>query len=1205
VITLNKHREELMEEIVKEMLGPGSEIYDTSPETEIISDLPEVRYSVGILFPQKNLIDLDDDEVDIGSNSIEVLKEEVISQIQKNDSQENVKETKKYLLDFDKEKIDEQISLSTQNMPSSMGFSFIVERLPQELTFDIEFGTYDKVRLEKVFLPHSEIEEDYIPDELKSYVSLNLEKKRIIPLRKFTKRDLSNVYKAIDTVSVDLKYKTYRLAELIKGFQRTQHKIVDFKVALQEDKMVYEYTRLEEMNIGISVLVRETKSDLYSITIMLINQNFGTYNGLNSIFQPKISIHTDSNRFEFKPFPLFEDIAMLDDEEKSLELIYRNKLKFATGHGTSTKSDINLNGKGSIQTDFIPTYEVPRMEFNILDENIDSNVYSMKYLSDLNDYSKKDKLDNLNKIVKSYSAWIDTLEIQSKELEGKYTDIAQKHINDCRRAAKRMTCGIEILEKDVQAYNSFMLANRSMFMQRIHSKFQKIETYPGDIELQKVLREINYKNEVDSDSRWRPFQIAFLLLSIEGIVSDREDRDLVDLIWFPTGGGKTEAYLGLTAFTIFYRRLKFSEESKGTTVIMRYTLRLLASQQFSRASILICACESIRKDNYKTKSLYPKYNLGKDEISIGLWIGGTHTPNKNQGEGGAINLLNELEKSKPYNIESNIDKYNKFQLLKCPWCGTKMIKQVKEKKIVGQWGYGKKKNKYFYLFCTQEGCEFEKSLPVQIVDEELYKNPPTLLFGTVDKFAMIPWKNEIGSFFATHNSNRTPELIIQDELHLISGPLGTMVGLYETLIDTLCSHKGNKPKIIASTATIRRAMQQCAALYNRKVKQFPPPGLIASDSYFAREKSVGENSNRLYVGLMPSGKTKAVMQIRAYATALQKVNEMDWSDSIKDKFWTVTAYFNSLRDLGKASNLVDDDVKDYMMRLNIRNGSKNRRFIGQAHELTSRVSTNELNKTLELLENKVYSKEAKENKTYPSNIVLATNMISVGVDVARLNLMFLIGQPKLTSEYIQASSRIGRTYPGVAITLYDSTKSRDRSHYEQFVAYHEAFYKFVEPTVVTPFSKPARERGLHAIQIGLMRHIYGISEDKDASLFDLDMESVFNNNIKAVQEINSLIQKRIQEVEEKNSNSIKINTEELEIELNNFWEDWQRKVNNNEEGNLLYGEKYIVQSSTPVGIERLMRSFGSETKEYNSIETMTSLRNVDKSITAGIVMWED
>jgi ATP-dependent helicase YprA (DUF1998 family) len=336
---------------------------------------------------------------------------------------------------------------------------------------------------------------------------------------------------------------------------------------------------------------------------------------------------------------------------------------------------------------------------------------------------------------------------------------------------------------------------------------------------------------------------------------------------------------------------------------------------------------------------------------------------------------------------------------------------------------------------------------------------------------MLPWDSRIGAFFAVGMDNRAPELIIQDELHLISGALGTMVGLYETAVDAICSQKGVRPKIIASTATIRRAKEQCSVLYNRDVVQFPAPGLNADDSFFARESKIAYEQGifgRRYVGIMPSGKTKAMTEIRAMAALLQRAYTMDLPDEVKDKLWTLTVYFNSLKDLGKASTLVDDDVKDFIKRTSYRLFIPPRLIVG-ADELTSRVTTTALNETLDKLEKLEYSRANFDAKRYASNVLLATNMISVGIDVARLNVMLMVGQPKLTSEYIQASSRVGRSFPGVAFVQYDATKSRDRSHYERFRAYHESFYRFVEPTGATPFSKPARERALHAVLTAIFR----------------------------------------------------------------------------------------------------------------------------------------
>lgn len=694
-------------------------------------------------------------------------------------------------------------------------------------------------------------------------------------------------------------------------------------------------------------------------------------------------------------------------------------------------------------------------------------------------------------------------------------------------------------------------------------------------------------------------------MDINSIVyDDSPERNIVDLIWFPTGGGKTEAYLGLTAFAIFYRRLTHSKEAAGTTVIMRYTLRLLAAQQFTRAATLICACEYIRQQCEKKHRKYPIYSLGKESISIGLWIGGTHIPNRNEGKNSASYHLEKLKNvSKHYYVRSEKERHNKFQVLKCPWCGTKMVKDDRNNKLVGEWGYNMGSGKHFYMFCPQEDCDFTNKLPIQIIDDELYRNPPTLLFGTVDKFAMMPWDGRIGAFFGIGSNNRAPELIIQDELHLISGALGTVVGIYETAVDGICGQKGVYSKIIASTATIRRAKEQCSVLYNREVVQFPAPGLDAEDSFFARESTIDYEKGiygRKYIGIMPSGKTKAMTEIRMMAALMQKAYTMDMPDEIKDKFWTLTVYFNSLKDLGKASTLVDDDVKDFIIRTANRMFTT-RRLIVRADELTSRVSTTELNETLDKLEKIEYSKENMEAKQYASSVLLATNMISVGIDVARLNVMLMVGQPKLTSEYIQASSRVGRSFPGLCFIQYDATKSRDRSHYERFRSYHESFYRFVEPTGATPFSKPARERALHAVLTAMIRQREEWKDDKDAQKFDM------GNLEKSISEIQEFILSRIKSINARSENQLKDDIEDVRSEMQEFFEKWQELVEEcNQDGGkipIYFGRRFMV--SPPNSEERrLLRQYNSAGRD-TAVDTLTSMRNVDAPVTGSVVIWEE
>jgi hypothetical protein len=391
------------------------------------------------------------------------------------------------------------------------------------------------------------------------------------------------------------------------------------------------------------------------------------------------------------------------------------------------------------------------------------------------------------------------------------------------------------------------------------------------------------------------------------------------------------------------------------------------------------------------------------------------------------------------------------------------------------------------------------------VDEPIYRRLPCFLIATVDKFAALPWTGQVGTFFGRVDRHDPegfygpcepgkgsklpngrllpPELIIQDELHLISGPLGTLAGLYETALDELCviEKDGNKirPKIIASTATVRRADTQIRALFNRvAVDIFPPPGPDRRNSFFAKTLTPAEANARLYVGVAAQGRSPKVAMLRVYLALLGAGQR--WHNLLKkkgeksnavDPYMTIVGYFNSLRELGGARRVIEDEVRNRVAKYS------NRKRVGETEglfddrnisyepvELTSRVSTAEVanaKRRLALL----FSDEKRVD------VAIATNMISVGLDITRLGLMVVFGQPKASAEYIQATSRVGRDAerPGLVATIFNVHKPRDRSHFERFSYYHETFYRSVEATSVTPFSPRALDKGLAATLVGLSR----------------------------------------------------------------------------------------------------------------------------------------
>ena len=1216
-------REEYIKIIKSELLGPGSEFSLPDIEHELISSTPTSRYSVGILFPQGNQMNQDNDEtVPLPEAEGSTDKEE--SDAEAEIQTEPVQESRKHVSEFDEtadENLDEEIGMSMQYMPSSMGITFLIKGNADIIKGKVMFATYRKALITDCAIPYTPADPEHyaVPSELAHKMSFDKNTGTMKLLTQIKAKEVRDIFEK-DTIPENeyqiLKQIAYRFVDYCNaGYVRVPHEISEFILDFSKGEYVDAESNRELDGTSAKIVALRTKvsDDIWSVTVMLVNElEEVPAKAIHCIFQSRIEINTHNNCFSFVESNPNPDIHLMDEEECSLELLYRHKKIYGTGLGTSVDWDIDEQGKGSVWNDFFPIEEIPAMNFSLpKNKVITNNELSMKYLSDLNSIDKDTKISSMYSLVDLYKSWVVDLEKTASLLDTKYISAASKNIAECRRAYERMYAGIKTLKEDETAYKAFLLANRAMFMQRVHITMQSdmakksADRYPGDDEISVWLRSVDYYKEDDANCRWRPFQIAFLLMDINSIVyDDSPERNIVDLIWFPTGGGKTEAYLGLTAFAIFYRRLTHSKEAAGTTVIMRYTLRLLAAQQFTRAATLICACEYIRQQCEKKHRKYPIYSLGKESISIGLWIGGTHIPNRNEGKNSASYHLEKLKNvSKHYYVRSEKERHNKFQVLKCPWCGTKMVKDDRNNKLVGEWGYNMGSGKHFYMFCPQEDCDFTNKLPIQIIDDELYRNPPTLLFGTVDKFAMMPWDGRIGAFFGIGSNNRAPELIIQDELHLISGALGTVVGIYETAVDGICGQKGVYSKIIASTATIRRAKEQCSVLYNREVVQFPAPGLDAEDSFFARESTIDYEKGiygRKYIGIMPSGKTKAMTEIRMMAALMQKAYTMDMPDEIKDKFWTLTVYFNSLKDLGKASTLVDDDVKDFIIRTANRMFTT-RRLIVRADELTSRVSTTELNETLDKLEKIEYSKENMEAKQYASSVLLATNMISVGIDVARLNVMLMVGQPKLTSEYIQASSRVGRSFPGLCFIQYDATKSRDRSHYERFRSYHESFYRFVEPTGATPFSKPARERALHAVLTAMIRQREEWKDDKDAQKFDM------GNLEKSISEIQEFILSRIKSINARSENQLKDDIEDVRSEMQEFFEKWQELVEEcNQDGGkipIYFGRRFMV--SPPNSEERrLLRQYNSAGRD-TAVDTLTSMRNVDAPVTGSVVIWEE
>ncbi|MCX4797291.1 helicase-related protein [Streptomyces sp. NBC_01242] len=720
-------------------------------------------------------------------------------------------------------------------------------------------------------------------------------------------------------------------------------------------------------------------------------------------------------------------LGAVDSEQALSRLLHRHVPSFATGHGCAAHWDWTPPAVGSVsierptvtalRTEFVPSHEVLLTDSN---PGIDDKPLTMYRLGT---DPTHEVVSALRALLEGYERWIETQEDQARLLRGtEHGEAAADQVLLCRRALRRMRHGVDLLEDTERPdiMHAFRLANLAMADQRARTVW---------------IKDGRSGRPDEQAGRWRPFQLSFMLLCLAGIVDpEHEDRDVSDLLWFPTGGGKTEAYLGLIAFTTFLRRLRDGAAGAGVTVLMRYTLRLLTLQQFERAAALICAMDLLRAAD--------PARLGHEEISIGMWVGRSATPNTLAA---AEAKLVDLVRNETLQLQTE----NPVQLRNCPWCGEPM--RARDYAVDHD-------TARMTVSCPSGACDFHRGLPVHLVDEAVYAHRPTLVIATVDKFASMPWRPASAALFNRDvDGVRPPELIVQDELHLISGPLGTLTGLYETAVDALAA----RPKVIASTATIRRADEQGTRLFDRKVAQFPPGGLDARDSWFAVETPRERKAARCYVGLLTSSTSQATLLIRVYAALLHQAQAHDAPPEVKDAYWTLVGYFNSLRLLSAAELQVLDDVQERLAHLAARDGLKVRRADALT-ELSSRANASDISRRLKDIERRLPSPEALD-------VLLATNMISVGVDVDRLGLMAVMGQPQTTAEYIQATSRVGRQHPGLVAVMLNSTRSRDRSHYEDFQGFHSALYREVESTSVTPFSARARDRGLHAVVVALAR----------------------------------------------------------------------------------------------------------------------------------------
>ena len=921
---------------------------------------------------------------------------------------------------------------------------------------------------------------------------------------------------------------------------------------------------LQGLDMRVELFARSREQGRFQLfTGSLINRSAMPARNESCLFQTHLSVTGSPEEGFVLPYPT-TGTGELDEEEESMALLYRKAWTYAVGHGCATDwGAVNSEGRAShVSAECLPCCEIPNVTTDIT--ALDGSPVDVAIATLAGLVPEDDGLVELERLVDEYGRWIGERHVELGTLATGYRITGQRHLEECRVCEHRMRAGLSFLKTDEQALRAFRMANLAILLQQVHSSRRE----PRRISYDRTKRRIAFSEPYEKTDlleppggprKWRPFQIAFLLMTLQSAaIGDSDERRSVELIWFPTGGGKTEAYLALAAFSMFYRRLTDRDDT-GTQVIMRYTLRLLTTQQFQRAAGLLCAMEDLRRS-------VPR--LGDQRFSIGIWLGRDTTPNQRMK---ALSVLRGLQAG-----DRQVE--NQFILTRCPWCGCQMgpvhHPPGTPRSIPRVFGY-KQRESTVVLKCPDPACEFSEGLPIYVIDEDIYEIRPTLIIGTVDKFALLAWKPAARSLFGLDAEGQRvlspPGLIIQDELHLISGPLGSMVGLYETVIEELCTDRRNplpvSPKIVCSTATIRRYKDQIKGLYARDhVVLFPPPGLDADDSFFARSARTEEGDlapGKLYVGVNAPGLgSLQTVQVRTYAALLQAPFPLE--DEGRDPWWSLLIFFNSLRELGGALTLFQSDIPDYFRVYHSRTRSKTR-FLRIVKELTGRLRSDEIPAAIADLEVSCLSKGSA-----PVDVCLASSIIEVGIDIDRLSLMVVVGQPKTTSQYIQVTGRIGRRWwerPGLVVTLYSASKPRDRSHFERFRSYHDRLYAQVEPSSVTPFSPPVLDRALHAIMAAYARQADSSALAKSPYPFP---DGVMDT-------LEGIILPRIKAVDPKELSTFR----QVFSRRRSEWKRWER---------------YLWQGSwsgEDIPLLRPAGSYASPTHAKLSWATPLSLRNVD------------
>lgn len=1152
--------------------------------------------------------------------------------------------------------------------------------------------------------------------------------------------------------------------ETIQKFSNNKNELIIEKI-LKNVESEKEFEDPEDDGyVKIHIKRLKMGENLYTFSIYMINK-------LNYI-QKKEHYHADVDKCLFQPSIRLlsseeiktQEMDILNESEKELDFLYRFKPTISTGHmcasiwkdidycdkvnleqlwpDYSIRLENNENYKKflkpDLRTEFVPLYPVTLPNF----ENDELNPEDFK-AEELANKSPQEIYDSLIQLPNIYEKWINENIKEKENIGEKYKNTAEKLIEDEKQALLRIKKGIELIRDEDLVYTSFCFANKTIALQN------------------------SWGGKSKREFTWRPFQIAFFLMNLEDIFfEDSKNKETMDLLWIPTGGGKTEAYLGIMAYTIALRRLKAylnHDQGAGTSIISRYTLRLLTVQQFRRTLKMITATEYLRIDRGENIGWRPKYSkvegdwiYGSARFSTGLWVGGGVSPIHLVKKGGGMDLL------KGKDVKSTYSPGEPAQILKCPVCGSwlsvpktglsdkvnklhivlevgnlsefdlkKIIEGIFEEKeninfkdlssenhkegfytasfeIIDKFsreqfleelvdpilkygievaslssynlGYFTSLNKIqrkrvdaegdfdFEIWCTNPKCDLNQvhweegepypsssepdfpdgnfkrniispfmedtrmPIPAYIIDDQVYNRCPTVIISTADKIARLAFEPKASAIFGNVNAynkyygyNRdgmfpkesvnvlaynksieplkSPDLIIQDELHLIEGPLGSLFGLYEAMVSAIIEKQGGNPKYIASTATISNAQKQVDLLFSKELYQFPPHGLDITDNFFVKDYDSEEAWNeekpgRLYLGVYAPGKGPMTPQVRLWGRMI-KTSEDNLEDPMLKNFWTIVGYYNSLKELGGALAMYRDDIKnrmrnvidlDYSKKEETETDSENEEVKHRQlneddkEELSSRIDSTELPIILDNLERDGLNEIPK------FDAIFTTSMFGTGVDISHLSLMIMTSQPKTTGSYIQATGRIGRKNGGLIVDFLKSGRPRDLNHYEMFPSYHSKIYLDVEPVSVSPFSRGCLSRGLGPSVVAFLRNAFGLKvkwRDNDGKLIIKNKNSEEDINF-----VYNFLKERLEKMENVESDSISPILNYLERSMKE-WEDVAESIEDDKR--LQMYEYYFIKPKQNV----VLGDSGHENNDKLKVvysNAPQSLRDVEETI---------